>query len=179
MGREIRRVPADWDHPCDETNGSFLAIFDQDYDDASREWWRKAKIWNDRPRRLNNDDRRYRKEQGCRWFWDWNGGPPTRESYRDRAWTEAQATHYQGYETVSEGTPVSPVFATLEELSAWMQEPIDWDSPYNSGEDWQCLQGRSAEQAEAFCKSGHAFSGVVMGGRMIDGVAAIVEEQKS
>lgn len=81
-------------------------------------------------------------------------------------WSEDEATHYQVYETVSEGTPVSPVFASLEKLCAWMQEPIDRNSPYNRGEDWQCMQGKTREQAERFCRIQYCPSAVVTGGVM-------------
>jgi len=33
---------------------------------------------------------------------------------------DQEPTHYQVYEDVSEGTPVSPVFATEDELLAWL-----------------------------------------------------------
>ena len=33
---------------------------------------------------------------------------------------------YQLYENVSDGTPVSPVFETLTELSAWLRGQPDW-----------------------------------------------------
>lgn len=46
--------------------------------------------------------------------------PPDRAYDRDRDWTPDEATAYQVYETVSEGTPVSPVFATREDLKAWL-----------------------------------------------------------
>ena len=35
---------------------------------------------------------------------------------------EGTATGWQLYETTSEGTPVSPVFATAEELAAWCED---------------------------------------------------------
>jgi hypothetical protein len=34
---------------------------------------------------------------------------------------EGTATGWQLYETTSEGTPVSPIFATAEELAAWCE----------------------------------------------------------
>lgn len=53
-------------------------------------------------------------------------------------------TAYQVYENVSEGTPVSPDFPTLEALNAWLTK-----------------QGLSPEQAQAFVEDGHAPSFVV------------------
>ena len=37
-------------------------------------------------------------------------------------WPAAERTHFQMYETISEGTPVSPVCATAEELASWMAD---------------------------------------------------------
>lgn len=41
MGREIRRVPMDWEHPKDE-RGYFIPLFDRDYESVGLEWERKA-----------------------------------------------------------------------------------------------------------------------------------------
>jgi len=37
-------------------------------------------------------------------------------------WTPEEATHYQMYETCSEGTPISPPCATVEELARWLAD---------------------------------------------------------
>lgn len=37
-------------------------------------------------------------------------------------WTDAEATHYMMYETTTEGTPISPAFATAEELAQWLTD---------------------------------------------------------
>ncbi|MDQ0025314.1 hypothetical protein J2X90_003131 [Variovorax paradoxus] len=51
---------------------------------------------------------------------------------------EALKTAYQVYENVSEGSPVSPIFSTADELR-----------------DWLVAQGFSREQALEFCAVGH------------------------
>jgi len=48
--------------------------------------------------------------------------PPDRESYRGHPWHEGEATAYQVYETVSEGTPVSPVFSDEASMCTWLHE---------------------------------------------------------
>ena len=53
------------------------------------------------------------------YFARWHGNPPQVEYYRP-AWTVEEADHYQVYENATEGTPVSPVFATLAEVRAWL-----------------------------------------------------------
>ena len=88
---------------------------------------------------------------------------------------DAPADHFQIYQTVSEGTPVSPVFASKEEMIEWMIAPIDRSSEYNRGQDWRCMQGMTRKQAEAFCEDESAVSmissseiGVVAGHRLPD-----------
>lgn len=116
MGREVRRVPLDWQHPTDE-RGRYQPLYDNDYDTAAREWLDELMAWEVG----THPDRQKAEEQyGARYFWDWHGDPPDKDSYRERAWTAEEATGYQFYETVSDGTPLSPVFATQEELVAWL-----------------------------------------------------------
>lgn len=47
-------------------------------------------------------------------------------------WSAEEATHYQMYETVTEGTPISPVMETPEELAQWLadNEPAGIRFPY-------------------------------------------------
>jgi hypothetical protein len=45
---------------------------------------------------------------------------PTDDGYYRPDWPEDTPLGYCYYETVSEGTPLSPVFATPEELAAWL-----------------------------------------------------------
>jgi hypothetical protein len=51
-------------------------------------------------------------------FAAWEGGPPRPDSYRPAF--ESAPTAFQVYETVSEGTPISPVFETRDELIDWL-----------------------------------------------------------
>ncbi len=57
---------------------------------------------------------------------------------------ETLKTAYQVYENISEGSPVSPIFPTVEELREWLVK-----------------QGFSYEQALDFCDAGHIPSFVV------------------
>ena len=93
MGREIRRVPKEWQHPKDES-GHYLALYDEDYESALEQYQRCPT--------------------------DWDSIPPDPDYFR-QAWDDDNpATHYQVYQDVSEGTPVSPVFASLDEMVAWL-----------------------------------------------------------
>lgn len=117
MGREIRRVPPNWEHPrytADNARdrraiGQYISMYDQDYDSAAREWMDEFQLWL---RGEHDGQTKYKTE--TKYFWDYHGGPPDEGSYRP-AFTE-EPTWYQVYETVSEGTPVTPPFATTAEL---------------------------------------------------------------
>ena len=141
MGREIRRVPPDWHHPkytADDTPrqdwiGHYRPIYDEDYQSACERWYREAAEWT--------------PNETCRWYHEWNGNPPDETRYRDRQWSAEEAAHYQVYETVSEGTPVTPHFATKEELIEYLAEHGDfWDQKRGDG-SW------SRQAAERFVRN--------------------------
>lgn len=77
---------------------------------------------------------------------------------------EGTATHYAMYEETSEGTPISPAFATIEELAFWLAD--------NRA---SAFGGMTAtyEQWLAMCRQGWAPSAVqVAGGPLMSGVEA-------
>ena len=73
---------------------------------------------------------------------------------------------WQYWETVSEGSPISPVFATAEELSHWLQTDYHWGS---SGP-------LSKEQADGMVRAGWAPSGVITAAGVVAGDAMYGEE---
>jgi hypothetical protein len=83
MGREIRKVPKNWEHPKDE-QGKYKPMVDE------------------------------------------------------QEWTEEEAVCFQIYETVSEGTPVSPVFDTLADMEDWLVN----------------MKYYSRDETKEFCKQG-------------------------
>lgn len=131
MGREIRQVPPNWEHPRYTADnaphntlrsrvGEFRPLFDGSYAETKREWLdglaqREA---GTHPDQLDDADVPAD-------FWDWSGGPPRREDYRPD-WPEDTATWVQLYETVSGGTPLSPPFATGDELAEWLATHQDF-----------------------------------------------------
>lgn len=144
MSRKIRRVPKDWQHPRDE-KGHYKPLYDQDYETAFTEWQEeKAEFESD-----DNAEERKRivAEYDCHTFEDWHGSAPNRSHYRPAFASEP--THYQVYEDVSEGTPTSPVFASLEEMRAWL-----------------ISEGFSEKAADRFAETGWAPSFVMVNGRM-------------
>ena len=132
MGREIRRVPKGWEHPQNEScphwggisdhgkpggyqyHKCFKPLYDEDYETAAREW-----IANFEAFQRGDHPRQEVLQKYYKYYWE-KEIPPNADYYREADWTEAEATCYQIYEDVSEGTPVSPVFETLDEMVAWL-----------------------------------------------------------
>lgn len=169
MGREIRRVPPNWEHPrytAETANysnriGEFIPMHDKTFKEAAQEWKAKFAKWEagERPDYISDE---YRNEE----FWEYHGGPPDKESYRPE-FTE-EPTWFQVYETVSEGTPCSPPFATEEELIQYlMTEGGLYRDRYP---DLFPLLTR--EQAERFVKAAWAPSLIVSNGVASLGIEA-------
>lgn len=75
---------------------------------------------------------------------------------------EVEKTHYQIYETVSEGTPISPVFASLQEMEEWLVN--------DGGRDGKVSRGA----AKSFCVDGWVPSMMMMiGGEMHMGINSV------
>lgn len=138
MGREVRRVPPDWEHPKDH-NGRYIPIYDKPYAAMADRWMERLRRWEsgEDPNR-EDAERRF----NTRYFWDWDGPPPNRERYRRREWEDDEATHYQLYETTSEGTPISPIFDNLDDLCAWAAEnATTFASHTATKEEWLRMLG--------------------------------------
>lgn len=113
MSVAVRRVPPGWRHPKDDY-GDYLPMFDEDYDSASLRWIEELTAWE----RGEHPARAEAEADGLRFFWDYAGPSPDRQEYRPKF--DAEPTCYQLYETVSVGTPISPVFATREEFMQYL-----------------------------------------------------------
>ena len=143
MGREIRMVPPNWEHPKGSNDG-YQSLYDEDFESAVAEWKYNYCKWE-------NGDHPDCKED-CE-YWEWDGGPPERKMYRPK-FTE-EPTWFQVYETVSEGTPVTPPFATKEELADYLVENGDfWDQKRGHG-------GWKRENAKRFVDRGFAMTGLI------------------
>ena len=101
MGREVRRVPKDWQHPKNSA-GRYEPLHDG-YNAALAEF--EADI----------------KEKGLAEAIDWHGGGPSSEDYMPD-WPESERTHYMMYEDTSEGTPKSPAMESPEALARWLAD---------------------------------------------------------
>ena len=155
MGREIRRVPSGWEHPLQNCphipheEECFLPLFDESLQEAQRDWDR---------RKIEFEDDSHRKDYT---FEEWEGKRPEGSDYRPD-WPEASRTHYQWYETVSEGTPLSPPFATETELVDFIVEAGD-----------PVFGAVTKEQAELFVERGYAPSMYAIGGRVVGGIQGV------
>lgn len=164
MGREIRRVPPNYEHKQREAAfkmGGWVKagpqpMYNELFDVKFAEWLADF----DRIRAGNLDD----LERDCYpnglsdWLLD-EGWPPDRDYYR--TWSDHEATWFQVWETVSEGTPVSPPFATREELASYLAVNGDfWDQSRGHG-------GWGEENARAFCQMGWAPSMAIIGGELL------------
>lgn len=136
MGREIRRVPRGWQHPR-KPDGRYQPLFDETYAEAAEEWCRNFEAW-----RAGTHERWADRHEDYPYYWDWDSKPPNEDYYRPAF--AGEPTCYQIYETVSEGTPVSPVFETLDELEVWLIN-----------------QGYSETASRKFRETGHSFSMIV------------------
>jgi hypothetical protein len=118
-------------------------MHDEDFDTSLTEWLAGYRLW--RKGRHPDQQRDYVEKDLP--YWEWNGAPPDPKCYRPK-WESAE--WYQMYETVSEGTPVTPPFATKEELVNYLVEHGDfWDQNRGDG-------GWSRENAEHFVNAGWA-----------------------
>lgn len=139
MGREVRRVPATWEHPK-KGNGCYIPMHEhfpynaEEIQEGLREGWLKGK-------------------------------PPHYDCDVMPQWPSSERTHWQMYEDTSEGTPISPVMETPEQLARWLAD---------NGASAFAGQGASYEAWLATIKAGSAPSAMFSPSTgMISGVEAM------
>lgn len=162
MGREVRRVPANWEHPRDD-RGHYIPLHDG-YNKRLANWDEENAKWAEG---LRSDwkggwkpiEERHRGMS----FAEWDGERPRAEDYMPD-WIEVERTHFQMYETCTEGTPISPVMETPESLAQWLAD-----------NEASAFGGQTAtyEQWLGMIGEGWAVSGVMVAGEMKSGVAFI------
>lgn len=172
MGREIRRVPPNWDHPkVVDSYGRTVSqtMYDRQYSEAEAEWLAELDAF----RAGTSASNEYYTSVG-EWI---EGEGPCPHPDRYRPWTDAEATWFQVWETVSEGTPVSPPFATQEELIEYLAAHGDfWDQKRCWEHSWTSLYGGTygvsawgRARAERFVQNEWAPSLAVIDGVMYRG----------
>jgi hypothetical protein len=166
MGREIRMVPPNWEHPKKLTRNwwpgegyketmQFQPMHDEPFAAAMDQWYSEWKQWEVKTH--PDYDPEYPE------YWEYAGNPPNPEYYRP-SWPDGSATWFQVYETVSEGSPVTPPFATKEDLIEYLVKYGDeWDQS-RTAEGRQASAGWPRHAAEQFVKQEYAPSMVVIQG---------------
>ncbi len=144
MGREVRRVPKDWQHPKENTGrGLQFKPLNVGYEWAAKEWLESlAKV-------------------GLQETIDDLGNPPSKEDYMPE-WSEAEADHIAMYEDTSEGTPISPAFKTPEELARWLTD--------NNASAFASV-GATYDQWLNTIRRGSAVSMAMINGEIVSGVS--------
>lgn len=163
MGREVRRVHKDWVHPKDD-NGRYRPLLDESFRAAVEEWDEGNRQWQ-------AGEHRWQSEPWVspNWTWvDMEGDRPSDPGDYMPEWTDEERTHLQMYEDTTEGTPISPVMETPEELARWLvdHEASSFGHRTASYESW--LQ---------VARGGFAPSLVVIGGVTQSGVEALENEE--
>ena len=121
MGREVRMVPSNWEHPKGEC-GDYQPMHRHSYKKALLDWvrgyfkWQKGFYEDYQGRWMPKEE-----EMANMSFTEWEGWPPKEERHMPE-FKPHECTHYQMYETCSEGTPISPVMETPEELARWLAD---------------------------------------------------------
>lgn len=142
MGREVRRVPMNWQHPKN-AHGNYQPMHDQTYEDRMKEWYTDKAEYEAKP------------DPDCPTFEDCDPLPDPK--YYRPAYDENAVLGYCYYENVSEGTPISPVLATPEELVNWLVEN----------------EGIRREAAERFVEIGWSLS--MVAGPGINGLQRMID----
>ncbi len=158
MGREVRQIPKDWQHPKGKVSWSnepeHIPLFDG-YDAALSEWEETKKEWDTEIRKseeyMFSAMLKHKADGGT--FEDWHGEKPRLYSEFPEIgsyvpdWPSKERTHYQMYETTSEGSPISPVMESPEALARWLTD-----------HEASSLADRTAtyEQWLRICGGGHA-----------------------
>lgn len=152
MGREIRRVPKNWEHPK-ESNGNYESLVD-DYIGSLKYYKKEVEEFIEQMTEVieSGDVKIYdtlfkTPQEAFDYLTEDEITPPDIHDYMP------EGSWYQLFENVSEGTPLSPPFETKEELIKWLTDNEDfW------GNTW------GEEGAKDIVNSKYAPSGILVGG---------------
>jgi hypothetical protein len=152
-------VPPNWEHPKKEffNREGYQPMVGRNYDITANEWLEECILWSKGIHPSQNPEYAF--------YWDYAGAPPNRKYYAH--YKKEDCTWYQLYENVSEGTPVSPPFATKEELADYLEK---------NGNFWG--ESYTKESARRMCERGYVMSGMFIGGKFMAGTEALNIERK-
>lgn len=172
-------VAPNWEHPKKErynyrygrNEQVYQPMYDRPFVEAMDEWNAEYALWRDgkHPDQLKGHANEHDD------LVDVFGNPPQTEYYRPN-WKPEEMTWFQVYETVSEGTPVTPPFETREELVEYLVANGDfWDQKRREeGCTVMDCAPWARKSAENFVYgSGWAPSFVVADGKIISGVDVV------
>ncbi len=176
MGREVRCVPANWQHPIRHKRGSynpdgFVPLRGGSFAEALTDWQREAAKWDEGFIRSYKPGGGWEPKEARHdySYAEYAGEEPRAEEYMPD-WPDAERTHWQMYEDTTEGTPISPVCATPEELAHWLA-----DNGASSFGDMTATY----DQWLAMIRQGWAPSMVVGGGQGIRSGVELARDVKS
>lgn len=150
MGRTVRHVPADWQHPRND-RGQFIPLLEGNPAEDIAEWEEGAAQWQKGLKRFRSIYPWEPVETDDGTYEEWAGTRPDPADYMP-VWTPEQATHFMMYENTSEGTPISPAFATKEELARWLTDTgASWFAGMTTSYDnWMRMMENSAASLPMF-----------------------------
>lgn len=150
MGREIRRVPEGWNHPRKDCDGSYQPMHDRTSTEDFYKWLNEFEKFKKNELITEQKDCCFDLSDPYKEFCEYHGTPPDYNYFRPSF--KSKPVCYQVYETVSEGTPVSPVFKTKQELVDYLVENGDyWDQKRRKeGGSFMRCDPWPREQAERF-----------------------------
>ncbi len=162
MGREVRRVPPNWEHPK-HPEGDHIPLRDGFCEAVSR-WYREKAMWDQGYRRDWKTDGFVEKDNPdhrAMSYEDWAGEEPRAEDYMPD-WAPEICTRLQMYEDTSAGTPISPVCETAEELARWLADngASAFGSMTATYEQWLATINTGFAVSMVVSDDGEAMSGV-------------------
>jgi hypothetical protein len=164
-------VPRGWEHPRDD-RGRYVPLYDRDYATEAAEWDEEHAMWQKGQRRtycgVHTWEPIPQEYKGTR-YTDYAGRRPDPDEYLPQ-WPREECTHLQMYENTSEGTPISPVCETPEELARWLVD----NEASSFGQ-----RKATYEQWLAVAQNGWAPSMVLDGGGLRSGVEALAEAPRT
>jgi hypothetical protein len=144
---EVCKVPKNWIHPQNAI-GNYIPLCKASIFVKVRKAWEEAV--KTKPAHLTIED--------------WFGEPEpvfSTEEYTPN-WAPEEMTHFQLYETVTEGTPQSPVMESLEELADWLSVNQDYWKKHNlTKEKWLTMLKRGSSFATNHDKVEETSAGIV------------------
>lgn len=141
MGRQLRKVAANWQHPKDKS-GNYIPLLDGKFSERLAKWEEENAQW----------EKGFRDDWSGGWkpkeadelnltFAEWSGEKPVKEDYMPE-WKDEELTHIQLYENTTEGTPISPVYlaSEIEKLCEYAAENCSTFADFKATKDeWRSM----------------------------------------